>query len=367
MVNWNTKCRFFNEKYACDTLTAEGYKSCEECKFAMPYSKKILIIKFEALGDVVRTTPILEALKKKYGEETMIYWLTTKSSAEILKDNPYIDKILVYNPENIMRLKQEKFDLLFSLEIDTPTTLLANIVQANEKYGFYFDNGATACFNQGAEKYLETAFLTHVKKTNRDTYQKMIFQACSLEFKGEEPIIILNDKHKKYAEDFMKSNGITETDKVLGINFSSGERWPSKAWSKENIREFIKQISNDYKVLLLGGPEEHKELPEFAQILQEQGIPVIANDPNNSIKEFTAIINLCNKVIVTDSFSLHLATAMKKPTTALFFATPEWEIEDYSIVKKLPSPLLDQFFFTNFYNEDLANSISVDEVLNTLK
>ena len=41
-MNWNKKCRFFNEKYACDTLATEDYQSCDECKFAQEYSKKFL-------------------------------------------------------------------------------------------------------------------------------------------------------------------------------------------------------------------------------------------------------------------------------------------------------------------------------------
>ena len=71
MAKWNTKCRFFNEKYACDTLSSEGYKDCDECKFTQEYSKKILIIKLGAMGDVLRTTSILPALRKKYGENIL--------------------------------------------------------------------------------------------------------------------------------------------------------------------------------------------------------------------------------------------------------------------------------------------------------
>ena len=96
---WNIKCRFFDEKYACDTLTTEGYSSCEECKFVQEWSKKILIIKFGALGDIIRTTPVLEAIKKKYGPDTLIYWLTLPKAEELLQNNPLIDKILIYNIE----------------------------------------------------------------------------------------------------------------------------------------------------------------------------------------------------------------------------------------------------------------------------
>jgi len=366
MTKWNTKCRFFNENYACDTLTSESYKSCEECKFSSLYSKKILIIKLGALGDVLRTTPLAEAIKKKY-PDCLIYWLTEESSAELLENNPYIDKILTYNLDNILRLQQEKFNILFSLEIDTPTTLLANLIKADEKFGFYFDNGSTSCFNESAEEYLETAFLTHLKLKNRKTYQEMIFQACCLPYNKEEIFLELTDTEKKYAEKFKQEKNIKENDKLFGINFSSSSRWPSKAWAKEKIIELIEKMQDNYKIIILGGPEEHEKMPQLIEELKNKGINVLANNPKNTIKEFSSIINLCEKIIVTDSLSLHLATALKKPIIALFFSTPPWEIEDYEIVKKLNSPLLEKYFFTNYYSDELANSILVEEVIQALE
>ena len=356
---WNTKCRFFNEKYACDTLTSENLKSCNECKFASEYSKKILIIKFGALGDVVRTTPILEALKSKY-PDCMIYWLTTEKSKEILENNPNIDKILTYSPESILRIQQEQFDILYSLEIDTPQTLLANIANAKEKFGYYFDNGATSCFNKGAEEYLETAFLTHVKLANRKTMQELIFQACDLKFNKEELAIELSEKDRQYAENFFKENKL-ENEKILGINFSSGNRWPSKSMSNEKLIELIKKIKN-YKILLLAGPEEEEKIKEINKHIPN----IISNNPHNSIKEFASLIEKCDKIITTDSLALHLATALKKSTIALFFSTPAWEVEDYGRIKKIQSSLLKEHFFSNSYSEKLANSITVEEILKFL-
>jgi len=364
-MTWNTKCRFFNEKYACDTLASENYKSCDECKFASPYSKRILIIKLGALGDVLRTTPILHAIKEKY-PESLVYWLIEDlygEGKELLENNPYIDKILSLNIENILRLQQEKFDLLFSLESSTPGTLLANLIQAEEKFGYFFNEGSTSCYNKGAEEHLQTAFLTHIKLKNRKTYQELIFLACELPYNKEEIIFELNDKFKEYSENFKKQIG---EGKILGINFGSGKRWPTKAWSKEKLKELITKLNKEYKIVLLAGPDEENKLKEIVEDLKQEGINLLSNDPKNSVGEFASIINLCDKIITTDSFTLHLSTALKKPTIALFFSTPDWEIEDYNRIKKITSPLLEKHFLSNIYSEELANSIPVEEVIKTL-
>ncbi len=365
MTKWNTKCRFFNENYACDTLTAEGLKSCEQCKFASEYDKKILIIKLGALGDVVRTTPVLEAIKEKY-PESVIYWLVSDlygNGKEILKNNPYIDKLLIFNSENMLRLQQEKFDIIYSLETTTPGTLIPELIKADEKLGYYFDNGSTSVYNKEAEQYLETAFLTHIKKANRKTYQELIFSASKLPYKKQEIIFELSEKNKEYAEEFKKENNL-ENKKIAGINFGSGKRWPSKAWSEEKLIKLILKLNRE--VILLGGPEEKEKLKQLQKKLKQKGKEVITNNPDNSIGEFASIINLCDKILTTDSLALHLSIALKKPTVALFFSTPSWEIEGYDCVNKIVSPLLNKYFFSNFYNEELTDSISVEEVLKAL-
>jgi ADP-heptose:LPS heptosyltransferase len=266
-----------------------------------------------------------------------------------------------------LRLQQESFDILFSLEITTPGTLIANIIKADQKFGYFFDNGATRCFNVSANEYLETAFLTHLKKQNRKTYQELMFLACELPYEKEEIIFELDEKAKQYAEKFKQENNISDTDKIIGINLGSGGRWPSKAWSKENIKELVRKIQNKYKILFLGGPEEKESMKILAQELEREGMQFLSNNPENTVGEFAAILNLCEKIITTDSFALHLSIALKKPTLALFFSTPDWEIESYDTVKKIASPLLDKYFFTTRYSEELANSISVQDVVSALE
>ncbi|MAG10935.1 hypothetical protein CMI44_01320 [Candidatus Pacearchaeota archaeon] len=367
MAKWNSNCRFFNEKYACDTLASEGYESCEECKFAAPYSKKILILKFGAMGDVLRTTPILTALRKKHGEDILVYWMTAQDSVELLENNPLIDKIFPYNLENVMRIQQEKFDILYSLEIDTPSTLLANVVNATEKLGFYFDDGTTSCFNKGAESYLQTAFLQHVKLKNRRTYQDLIFEACELSYNKEKPIFNFSKKDLEFGKKFAEENNLLRSDKIIGVHIGSSGRWESKFWDNEKIKELIRKISGRNKIIIFGGPNEIEKQKEFFEAMKNEGISLIKNNPNNSEGEFAAVINLCDTIICGDSLSMHMASALNKKTIALFFSTPCWEVEDYDLIKKLTSPLLEKYFFIGDYVPELADSISVDEVINLLE
>ncbi len=368
MTKYNKKCRFFNEKYACDTLSTENYKSCEECKFAQEYSKKILIIKLGAIGDVLRTTCILPALRKKYGPDILVYWMTLQESADLLKNNPFVDKILQYNLENVLRIQQEEFDILFSLEIDSPATLLANLVKANEKFGYFFNNGATFYFNKNAEEYLETAFLNHIKIKNRKTYQQLISKTCDLKdyYNKEKPIFNLTEKEIRFSQEFKLKNNILDKDKIIGINIGSSGRWASKFWDNEKIKQLIRKIKEN-KILILAGPNELKKQGELIEEMKQEGIFLLKNNPENTLTEFAAIVNLCDIIVCGDTMVLHMASALNKKIIALFFSTPPWEIEDYENLKKITSPLLEKYFFINPYIPELAQGISIEQVLRALE
>ncbi len=367
--NWKRDCRSFLGNYACDMVKYNDVESCEACDFYEQYTKKVLIIKLGASGDVLRTTSLLPAIKAKYGNP-MISWLTTDYNKAIIENNPLVDKIFVYDTDTVLRLQQEKFDVLFSLETTTPGTLLANLVRADEKYGWYFhEDGHPSSFNQAADHYLETQFSDKLNMENRKTYQEMMFEAVELPYNKQDYILKLSEKDLAYAKNFFSLYGVKDDDFVVAINPAAGSRWRSKNWSKERVVEFVRRLrrESDFKVIILGGPEEVDLMSFFMNQFNKENISVIFNNYNNTLGEFMGVVNRCNVVIATDSLALHIAAALKKNTIALFFATPPWEIEDYGRIKKFVSPLFDKYFFTDDYVEELASSIQPNDVLLAIK
>ena len=362
--SWNRDCKEFLGNYACEVLKTEGYKDCSECKFYDPKGKKILIIKLGAKGDVIRTLSILPEIKKKY-PDSHVTWLIDSGSVEILEGNPNIDKILSYNFESYLRLKQEKFDVLFCLEITSPATLLSNEINADEKYGYYFDkDGHPSPFNESAHYYLERVFSDHTNKTNRKTYQEMMFDICNLSYEKHKPKIYLSEKENKYAEEFKKQNKINEYDKLIGIHIGTAGRWVSKAWHVDETIKLISKLLINYKVLLFAGPDDIKQ-QEFIR-RHFVADKLLTNNPNNSLKEFFSLVNICEVMLTNDSLALHAATALNKKTISLFFCTPPWEVESYGLVAKIVSPLLEKYFYSDLYHEDLVKSITAEEVYNEL-
>lgn len=362
---WNKDCKSFPGSYACDILKAENYTDCGDCKYYEPYSKKILIIKLGAAGDVIRATTLLRALRDKYGKDLMIKWLVDDNNAEILNGNGFVDKVMVYNQDSVFRLQNEEFDILISLDADEPGTAIASLVNAKEKYGYYMDKyGHPASFNSEADYFLEMQFSDVLKKQNKKSSQQLMFEIACLPYQKQDYVLTLSEESKNYGEEFRKNNRLSNK-KIMGLNMGSGLRWPNKSPSMEVVIELAKKIyeSGNYQILLLGGPEEKKFYSELITKLKNENIDFVENKLDNSIRDFIGVVNLCDEVITTDSFAMHIALGLKKKVTALFYCTAPWEIEDYEYIKKITSDLLEKNFFNDMHNEELINSISADEIL----
>ncbi|MEK6898351.1 MAG: glycosyltransferase family 9 protein [Nanoarchaeota archaeon] len=326
--------------------------------------KKVLIIKLGGLGDVVRTLPLAKAIKESYDAE--IIWVTRNNAVDLLKNHPSIN--IVYSLENCGEIMDKNFDVLYNFDGEDEATMLAAKIKAGKKYGFYSDGGFVSAFNLGAEYYLNTLFDDEIKKTNKKTYQEMMFMSAELQYRRQHSSLFPSNKDRKYAEDFVKKNKIT-TEKLIGIHMGADSRWPSKVWHENNLKEFIKLAEKEnYQIILFAGPNETEEQKILKKELDESNIKVYANNPGNSFMEFVSLVKLCKAMICSDSFALHVSLAMKKPTIGLFFCTSPNEIEDYGLLKKIASPLLYNFFpeKMNVYNEKLVKSISPCEVLDAL-
>lgn len=323
--------------------------------------EKIAIVKLGAKGDVIRTLSIAKALKMR-NPTTHISWITKSNVAKLLENIGCIDKIF-----STPYLEGEEFDTLYNFDIDEEATSLAEKIKAKKKLGFYNDEGFVAAFNLGAEYYINTLFDDNLKKTNKKTYQEMMFNAAELSFNGEHASLVLTKEDIDYARSFSSDNKLQ--GKLIGIHMGASPRWPSKIWEGGAMSKFIKKARDTgYQVILFGGPSEVESHNKFINELEKENIIIFRNNPLNTDRQFAALVNLCDHMVCSDSFALHVSLALKKRTTGLFFCTSPDEIEGYGLLTKIVSPMLYDFFPERMdeFSKDLVSSITPEQVLETI-
>lgn len=323
---------------------------------------KIGIIKLGALGDVVRTLGIIPAVKKRY-PDSEITWITRPASVGLFEGNPDVSRVCTL-PFKV----KEEFDVLYNFDFDDEATSLAKKINAKKKYGFSSEDGFPSVFNLASEYYINTMFDDELKKSNDKTYQEMMFEAAELPYNKERPELFLGEKDKKFALNFIKNNKMDEK-KIIGVHLGAGKRWPSKAWAEEKVVEFIKKLKEEGKeVILFGGPDDSERNNRIIKELDKNKVSIIYADTSKSIREFIALASICDRMVCSDSFALHISLALGKKTIGLFFCTSPDEVEGYDLLKKIVSPKLYNFFpeKMNEFDESLVNSIKVDEVIKAI-
>ena len=123
-------CVYFKGEKPC-----KFKRVCDGCPQFKPFGPKILVIKCRAQGDVLRTTPVLTGLRRKY-PDAFITWVVDEESLELLRDIPLIDRLLPLNVETALALQGQRFDAVYSLDKDPGLVALAGLVSAPRKFGF---------------------------------------------------------------------------------------------------------------------------------------------------------------------------------------------------------------------------------------
>lgn len=292
----NTDCRHFRGDIPCKPHKLYNVH-CDDCSYYDKTVEKILIIKLGAIGDVIRTTPLLKKIKEHYPTSS-IYWLTY--TPEILPKS-WIDKAVSVSIENIELIKNINFDWSINLDKDPIAISLTNSINAKRKSGFTIDeNGHAKPIGTEAENHKWiTGLFDDMNKQNTKHYVQEIFEICGYEFNNEEYFIDVPPKNIDFNIDHSK--------KVVGLNTGCGGRWTSRLWPDKHWIELAKGlISNNYEVILLGGQQEDEKNRRIEKL---SGAKYLGHYPLN---DFINLVDECDIIVTAVTMAMHLAIALKK-------------------------------------------------------
>lgn len=289
--SYKSDCRYFRGDIPCKPHKEEGVH-CADCPHYQPTDRNILIIKLGAIGDVIRTTPLLHKLRELY-PNARIWWLTL--TPEILPKE--VDVKLQFDIKSVITTLSINFDLVLNLDKDREACALADRVEASVKKGFYLKNGVCAPINDDAVHKFMTGIFDDVNQANTKHYVEEIFEMAGYEWKGEEYILEFT------PEEF----NVPKDKPVIGLNTGCGGRWTSRLWPDASWMELIDLIQKaGYTPLLLGGEQEHEKNKMYAESTGALYLGYY------SLQRFIALMDHCDVIVSAVTMGMHLAIGLKK-------------------------------------------------------
>ena len=319
------RCRHFRNDRPC-VFHKEQEVHCSSCPHKDPIEHRILLIKLDSPGDVLRTTCLLPSLKQSYSS-SHITWMTLDPSRALLENNPDIDRIVDRWEEMFAILQTEHFDRGINPDANPQAARLLEMASASEKLGMgWAEAGHVRACNEEAVLWLQMGLFDHIKRANRETYQTIIHQISRLELVDPRPILSLDQDEHIAAKEYLQGLGIDRNRPLIGMNTGAGERWAKKSWKLEQQVELVrlaKEKHSEWQILLLGGPEE----VERNQILAEHCANLVINTGQHPLRTFAALLGQTHVLITADTLALHIGLALSRPVVALFGPTSHVEID----------------------------------------
>ncbi len=284
--------------------------------------RKILVIRLDGIGDVLLSTPVYEALKKKY-PSAKISVLVGAHTKGVIQMNPYIDNVLVlgntwFTTTNkikfseivsmLREIRNEGFDIGIDLRGDIRNILL----MFSGKVGFRIGYGIT-----GGGFLLNR--MPHYEKEMHEIDKNLkLIEGLDCKVTNKKMQIYSSQVDEENILNLLEVGHVRNDEILLAVHMETG--YPSKSWRKEKFVQLLQEMSNrDYsKIVLIGKGSDDVDFRYIHDRLKFDYINTIGK---LSIGELAVLLERCAVLISCDSGPVHIATAVGTPSIILFSGT----------------------------------------------
>ncbi len=228
---------------------------------------RILIVKLSSIGDIVHTLPAVAAIRKAL-PRSEISWVVEQRAAEILRDNPIIDRLIEVDTKALRRglvsgetlraprqqlrqLRASAFDLALDFQGLLKSASIARLSGARRVFGF-----TREMLREPASRFLLSQSIPISK--NSHVIRKNLGLAAGA----------LGISVSDHADDLEFPIGTTAAHAAEAVNaaigasnyaiLNPGGGWPTKLWSAERFGRLTDELWSHYGLhsLVTHGPGE---------------------------------------------------------------------------------------------------------------
>jgi heptosyltransferase III len=286
---------------------------------------RILVIRRDNIGDLVCTTPLFAALRRRY-PQAHIAALANSYNAAVLDGNPDLDAVHAYTKlkhrapgesrlgivfarlRMLARLRRERYDyvVLAKSEFDRQGLSLARQLKRRHVVGFVPPGEAAA-----------RGITIAAEAPDPRLHEVEIMQRLAEKLDARDapgPVRVYPRAERVDAwRSRLPGNGWTAVHVSTRV---PNRRWPAKRWV-----ELIRRLGAYARVALMWAPGAQSDprhpgddAVAAAILQQEKAVGV----PTPEVADLVAALSLCDAFVGVDGGAMHLAAALGVPTVALF-------------------------------------------------
>jgi ADP-heptose:LPS heptosyltransferase len=296
----------------------------------LPEPRKILVVEYWNLGDIVMILPFLQNLRIHY-PSAHISLLTNPRLLPLLEGQDLVDEVIPvrvpwaqhfdrwkkYNPfatawleliRSLLMLRKQQFDLAFSGRIDVRDNLILWLSGARRRIGY-----AVA----GGRFFLTDVATPDPRYPHRSDLWLGLFGNLKKPAVNLRPRLRPSLQEQEFAEKYLMERGISRGEFIIGIH--AGARISTRQWGFQNFRTVAHRLTKQFPLKILWFHDPRETTPEGLE-RSTNLIPVSLPLP-----QFMALLARCQLLVCNDSGPMHISTALEVPVVAVFGPTePSW-------------------------------------------
>ncbi len=277
-------------------------------------NERFLVVRTDHIGDVLLSTPVLEAIKRKYPQSS-VSMMISPYTKDLLANNPWVDEIITDEQKTsggffrlVKFLRKEKFDCAILLR---PTLRLALLL---------FLSGMKVRIGTGYRAY---QFLFNCKVyEHRKTIEKHeleynlgMLAPLGIPNEGYKPRIYLSAEEERHSQRLFSDLQIKKDELKIAIHPGSGNSSLNYPLGKFVLLadKLIEEFSA--RVILTGNDKE----VELSQTIRHRmrNKPVDLTGKTN-LRELSSLLKGSDLLISNSTGPMHMAVALGTPVVALF-------------------------------------------------
>ena len=277
-------------------------------------TKKILMVRFSSIGDIVLTTPVIRAVKTQFNHgDVELHYLTKSAFEPILEANPYIDQLITIKhhvSEITGFLRKKQYDYVIDLHNNLRSF---QVKMALRRPTYTLDK-------MDLRRLLYIRFKINLLPDSHivDRYLDVV-----------RPLGIFNDKRGLdyfiRPQDEPEPHSIPASHRDAYIAIVIGGKHTGKCYPVQHLVQVCQQLESP--IILLGGPSDWKRGDRIAE---QVGDKVFNACGRFSLNQSAVLVRDARCVISNDTGLMHIATAFKKKIISLWGATvPQFGMYPY--------------------------------------
>lgn len=287
--------------------------------------KKILVIRFSAMGDVMLLVPVLQSLTSAY-QQLEVTLVTRPRFASFFKE---IERVNVFEADvdNTYRgilgmralfkslMRTAEYDLVFDLHDHLRTMILRSFFRIIGKKVIVFDKGRPEKRAFVRKENKVTTPLPHTVDRYYRAFERAGFSFPLL----TKPFLLPDNESKDTVAAWLAQNNLNKKEKWIGI--APFAMHVSKIWPTENYDLLIQKLINQWpvKIFFFGGGE--KEVSFFQALKEKYPEHCVIVAGQLKIRHEIVLLQQIDLMVCVDSSNMHLAALTDTPLLSIWGGT----------------------------------------------